>query len=96
MGGLRKHPRLKVELQGHTDSIGSAPYNLTLSRKRAESVRDYLVTRGIASDRVSAQGFGLNSPVADNATAEGRANNRRVEIVIGGVDGAPVAARSHS
>jgi outer membrane protein OmpA-like peptidoglycan-associated protein len=72
----------KIVVDGYTDSQGAAAYNMDLSQRRAQSVRDYLVTRGIASDRVTAQGFGLTSPIADNATAEGRANNRRVEIVV--------------
>jgi len=72
----------KIVVEGHTDSQGGAPYNQDLSQRRAQSVRDYLLTRGIASDRLTAQGFGLTRPIADNATAEGRANNRRVEIVV--------------
>jgi outer membrane protein OmpA-like peptidoglycan-associated protein len=72
----------KIVVEGHTDSQGTASYNQDLSQRRAQSVRDYLVTRGIASDRVTSQGFGLTRPIADNATAEGRANNRRVEIVV--------------
>ena len=77
----------KIVVNGYTDSQGTAAYNQDLSQRRAQSVRDYLVTKGIASDRISALGFGLNNPVADNATAEGRANNRRVEIVVS--QGAP-------
>ena len=72
----------KITVEGHTDSQGDATYNQDLSQRRADSVRMYLVSRGIASDRVSAHGFGLTRPVADNASAEGRANNRRVEIVV--------------
>jgi outer membrane protein OmpA-like peptidoglycan-associated protein len=72
----------KIVVDGYTDSQGAAAYNQDLSQRRAQSVRDYLVTRGIAPDRITAQGFGMNSPIADNATAEGRANNRRVEIVV--------------
>ncbi len=77
----------KIVVDGYTDSQGTPAYNQDLSQRRAQSVRDYLVTRGIATDRITAQGFGLNSPVADNATPEGRANNRRVEIVVS--QGAP-------
>jgi outer membrane protein OmpA-like peptidoglycan-associated protein len=77
----------KIVVNGYTDSQGTAAYNQDLSQRRAQSVRDYLVTKGIASDRITAVGFGLNNPVADNATAEGRANNRRVEIVVS--QGAP-------
>jgi outer membrane protein OmpA-like peptidoglycan-associated protein len=72
----------KIVVEGYTDSQGTASYNQDLSQRRAQSVRDYLVARGIAADRVTSQGYGLNRPVADNATAEGRANNRRVEIVV--------------
>jgi outer membrane protein OmpA-like peptidoglycan-associated protein len=72
----------KVVVEGHTDSQGGAVYNQTLSQQRAQAVRDYLVGRGMAADRVTFQGFGLTRPVADNATAEGRADNRRVEIVV--------------
>jgi outer membrane protein OmpA-like peptidoglycan-associated protein len=72
----------KIVVEGHTDSQGGAAYNQDLSERRAQSVRDYLVTRGIAPDRLTAQGFGLTRPIADNASAEGRANNRRVEIVV--------------
>jgi outer membrane protein OmpA-like peptidoglycan-associated protein len=77
----------KIVVNGYTDSQGTAAYNQDLSQRRAQSVRDYLVTKGIAADRITAVGFGLNNPVADNATAEGRANNRRVEIVV--AQGAP-------
>jgi outer membrane protein OmpA-like peptidoglycan-associated protein len=72
----------KVTVEGHTDSQGDATYNQDLSQRRAQSVRDYLVSRGMSADRLSAQGFGLTRPIADNASAEGRANNRRVEIVV--------------
>jgi outer membrane protein OmpA-like peptidoglycan-associated protein len=72
----------KIVVEGHTDSQGEASYNQDLSQRRAQSVRDYLVSRGIAADRITAQGFGLTRPIADNASAEGRANNRRVEIVV--------------
>ena len=72
----------KIVVEGHTDSQGEPGYNQDLSQRRAQSVRDYLVSRGIAADRVTAQGFGLTRPIADNTSAEGRANNRRVEIVV--------------
>ena len=73
----------QIEIEGHTDSVGSEESNLNLSRGRAESVRDYLVQSGIKSERViAARGFGESTPVADNATAAGRQVNRRVEIVI--------------
>jgi outer membrane protein OmpA-like peptidoglycan-associated protein len=72
----------KIVVEGHTDSQGGAAYNQELSQRRAGAVRDYLVSRGIASDRITSQGFGSTRPVGDNASAEGRANNRRVEIVV--------------
>ena len=79
---IKEDPVSKMVVEGHTDSQGSASYNQDLSQHRAQAVRDYLVTRGIASDRISAQGFGPTRSVADNASTEGRANNRRVEIVV--------------
>jgi outer membrane protein OmpA-like peptidoglycan-associated protein len=72
----------EIIVEGHTDSRGTEPYNEALSLARAESVRTYLERRGVQSSRVRAEGFGEASPVATNATAEGRANNRRVEIVL--------------
>jgi outer membrane protein OmpA-like peptidoglycan-associated protein len=78
----RQDAESKIVVEGHTDSQGQPEYNQDLSQRRAQSVRDYLVSRGIAADRVTAQGFGLTRPIADNASAEGRANNRRVEIVV--------------
>jgi len=79
---VKEDPVSKIVVEGHTDSQGGAPYNQELSQHRAQAVRDYLVTRGIASDRISAEGRGSTHSVADNATAEGRADNRRVEIVV--------------
>jgi outer membrane protein OmpA-like peptidoglycan-associated protein len=79
---IKEDPLSKIVVEGHTDSQGGASYNQDLSQRRAQSVRDYLVTRGIAADRVTAQGFGLSRAIADNASPEGRANNRRVEIVV--------------
>jgi outer membrane protein OmpA-like peptidoglycan-associated protein len=78
----QQDPESKIVIEGHTDSVGTAASNQDLSQRRAQTVRDYLVSRGIAADRVSSVGFGPTRSIADNATAEGRANNRRVEIVI--------------
>jgi len=75
-------PDSKIVVEGHTDSQGAAAFNQDLSQRRAESVRGYLASHGIASDRMTAQGFGPTRSVADNTSAEGRANNRRVEIVV--------------
>jgi outer membrane protein OmpA-like peptidoglycan-associated protein len=79
---IKQDPDSKIVVEGFTDSQGTAPHNQDLSERRAKAVREYLVSRGIAADRVSSQGFGLARPVADNTSAEGRANNRRVEIVV--------------
>jgi OOP family OmpA-OmpF porin len=70
----------KVEVAGHTDSRGSDAYNMDLSLRRAQSVRDYLVTKGIPSDRLVINGYGESQPIADNTTEEGRFQNRRVEL----------------
>jgi outer membrane protein OmpA-like peptidoglycan-associated protein len=78
----KQDPDAKMVVEGHTDSQGDDAFNQKLSQARAESVRAYLVSRGIAADRITAQGVGESRPIADNASAEGRANNRRVEIVV--------------
>jgi outer membrane protein OmpA-like peptidoglycan-associated protein len=78
----KQDPDSKMVVEGYTDSQGGAAFNQDLSQKRADAVRTYLVSRGIATDRITAQGFGPARSIADNGTAEGRANNRRVEIVI--------------
>ena len=78
---LKEWGDTKVEVAGHTDSIGSDSYNIKLSQRRAEAVRTYLVGKGIAADRLSAKGYGESQPIADNATDEGRFKNRRVELV---------------
>jgi outer membrane protein OmpA-like peptidoglycan-associated protein len=72
----------KVVIEGHTDSTGARGYNLELSQKRAQAVRDYLVSHGVPGDLLTTQGLGPDRPVANNRSPEGRANNRRVEIVI--------------
>lgn len=71
-----------IIVEGHTDSQGSVSYNQGLSQRRADTVRDYLIERGYPADRIQAHGMGKGSPIANNASPEGRANNRRVEIVI--------------
>ena len=83
-GIIEGHPGLKIQVEGHTDSVGSDDYNIKLSENRAETVRTYLVEQGIMPTNVTAQGFGKTLPVADNATAAGRQLNRRVELVVSG------------
>jgi outer membrane protein OmpA-like peptidoglycan-associated protein len=78
----KSSPESKIVVEGHTDAQGKPAFNQELSLRRAQSVRDYLVSRGIAGDRVTAQGMGSTRPIASNANPEGRANNRRVEIVV--------------
>ena len=77
---LKQDPDMEVEIQGHTDSIGTAAYNQGLSERRAKAVVDYLVSHGIASYRLAAKGYGLTQPLASNETKEGRAKNRRVQL----------------
>jgi outer membrane protein OmpA-like peptidoglycan-associated protein len=83
-GIVLAYPDLKLEIEGHTDSIGSDEYNQQLSEKRAATVRDYLVTSGVAVDNVVARGLGKSDPVADNKSAAGRKLNRRVEMIVSG------------
>ena len=83
-GVLLSNPGLHVEVEGHTDSVGSDGYNQQLSESRAGSVRDYLVREGIKSDTVGTAGFGESKPVASNGTAAGKQQNRRVELVVSG------------
>lgn len=75
---------LRLQVEGHTDSIGTDEYNRHLSEQRADSVRDYLVQQGISADTITASGFGKSEPVASNDTPEGRQQNRRVELVVSG------------
>jgi outer membrane protein OmpA-like peptidoglycan-associated protein len=96
-GIILSHPGLRLEVDGYTDSIGSEEYNLKLSEKRAEGVRDYLTSQGLAQDNVTAKGFGKDNPVADNGTAAGRQKNRRVEMVVSGdIIGTPIGPTSSS
>lgn len=76
------YPNSLIDVMGHTDSTGSESYNLDLSRRRAEAVANYLVSRGVSRARVETLGYGEQYPRADNTTAEGRAQNRRVEVRI--------------
>lgn len=79
---LNENPSFKVQIDGHTDEQGKDEYNLDLSNRRAASVKAYLVGKGIAENRLSSQGYGETKPVADNKTAKGRAQNRRVEMTL--------------
>lgn len=79
---LQKNPEISVEVEGHTDSDGTAEYNESLSERRANTVRDYLIGRGVPANRVTANGYGESQPIADNGTAVGKAANRRVVLGI--------------
>jgi outer membrane protein OmpA-like peptidoglycan-associated protein len=79
---LAEYPDAEVEIEGHTDSTGSAKLNQDLSERRAENVKNYLIERNIERNRLSAVGYGKDRPIADNKTEEGRALNRRVELVV--------------
>ncbi len=79
---LVSNKEIKLSIEGHTDSTGSRAYNLRLSQQRAESVRTYLIKKGVEEDRLTAKGFGPDQPIADNKTREGRSENRRVEFRI--------------
>ena len=83
-GIVLNYPSLRLAIEGYTDSTGTSEFNQMLSEKRAAAVRDYLVSQGLDAGTLSAQGFGMNNPVADNSTAQGRQKNRRVEIVVSG------------
>ncbi len=94
-GIILGHPGLKIEVEGHTDSVGGDEYNMRLSENRASTVRDFLVAQGVLPANVTAQGFGKTMPVADNATAAGRQQNRRVELVVSGdILGTPLNTRT--
>ena len=94
-GIILAHPGLRLDVEGHTDSTGSDEYNRKLSQQRAEAVRGYLISQGLSSDSLTAQGFGESMPIATNDTAAGRQRNRRVEIIVSGeVIGLPIGTRS--
>lgn len=79
---VKRYPNLKLELQGHTDSVGNDAYNLRLSEQRAQSVREFLIAAGVNPQQLSAKGYGETQPTASNATADGRAENRRVDMQV--------------
>lgn len=97
-GIVSGHPGLKLEVEGHTDSVGTDEYNQTLSEQRGATVRDYLTSQGMPAASVTSKGFGESQPIASNDTAPGRQKNRRVELVISGEVigtriGTPIAVR---
>ena len=79
---LEDHPGWRVVIEGHTDSVGRELFNQELSHQRAASVMDYLVSQGLDAGKIESVGRGEHAPIADNATAKGRAANRRIEIII--------------
>ncbi|HWP67620.1 MAG TPA: OmpA family protein [Candidatus Limnocylindria bacterium] len=79
---LEKHPQINVRIEGHTDSIGSEAYNMKLGQRRADAVESYLVSHGISASRLSTVSYGESRPVASNDTEEGRAQNRRTELIV--------------
>jgi outer membrane protein OmpA-like peptidoglycan-associated protein len=83
-GILLAHPGLTLQIEGHTDSVGSDEFNQQLSERRADSVRDFLAENGVSASSITARGFGKAQPVATNDTADGRQRNRRVELVVNG------------
>jgi outer membrane protein OmpA-like peptidoglycan-associated protein len=90
---LTDHPERRVQIDGFTDSVGTDSYNMSLSQERADTVKSSLVSRGIDRSRIGSQGYGKGFPVATNDESGGRQLNRRVEVVIGGNDGASIAVR---
>ena len=96
-GILLGHPGLNLQVEGHTDSVGSDEFNQQLSQRRAGSVRDFLAQQGVPGGSISARGFGKTQPAASNDTPEGRQQNRRVELVVTGETiGTTVAGASAS
>jgi outer membrane protein OmpA-like peptidoglycan-associated protein len=83
-GILLTYPNLKLQVEGYTDNVGSDTYNLKLSQQRATSVQAFLIAQGVSPDNITAQGYGDSHPVANNATSAGRAENRRVDLVVSG------------
>jgi len=91
---LTEHPDRRVQIDGFTDSVGTDSYNEELSQRRANAVREALISRGIDSSRIGTEGYGKSYPVADNNDSGGRQLNRRVEVVIGGDNGTPISPRT--
>ncbi len=93
---LTEHPERRVQIDGFTDSVGTDAYNEELSQRRADAVKAALVSRNVDPGRISTEGYGKAYPVASNNDSGGRQLNRRVEVVIGGANGSPIAPRSGS
>ncbi len=92
-GIVLAHPGLTLQIEGHTDSVGSDEFNQQLSERRADSVRDFLAEQGVQPSAMTAKGFGKTQPVASNDNGEGRQRNRRVELVVNGdAIGSPTAS----
>jgi outer membrane protein OmpA-like peptidoglycan-associated protein len=83
-GIIQAHPGLNLAIEGYTDNTGSPDFNLKLSQQRADAVRQFLITQGLSPDTITSKGLGQSDPVADNSTAAGRQQNRRVEIIVSG------------
>jgi outer membrane protein OmpA-like peptidoglycan-associated protein len=83
-GIIQAHPGLNLAIEGHTDTTGTADFNMKLSQQRADTVREFLMSQGMSADTITAKGMGQDDPVADNSTAAGRKLNRRVEIIVSG------------
>ena len=79
---MQENPAYKLNIGGHTDNVGNSEKNMQLSKERAASVRDYLISKGVEESRLASAGYGDTQPVADNKTAKGRAENRRVAFVV--------------
>jgi outer membrane protein OmpA-like peptidoglycan-associated protein len=94
---LELYQGLKVQVEGYTDSVGGDDYNMKLSQNRANTVHDFLTQNGVPASNVTAEGFGKADPVADNTTPTGRAQNRRVELVVSGeaIGVSPTTASLH-
>jgi outer membrane protein OmpA-like peptidoglycan-associated protein len=91
---LVEHPQRRVQVDGFTDSVGTDSYNEELSQRRANAVREALIARGVEPSRIGTEGYGKSYPVANNNDSGGRQLNRRVEVVIGGDNGTPIAPRT--
>jgi outer membrane protein OmpA-like peptidoglycan-associated protein len=83
-GIVLSYPDLRLQMEGYTDNVGSDEYNQRLSERRAEAVRSYLIAQGVSAANLTAVGMGKSAPVASNATAAGRQQNRRVEMIVSG------------